>query len=42
MKALKFSAPVNKKVEFTDSVDPEVAAHYEPPHQDLHHLSSSL
>ena len=32
----------NKTTEFTNSIDPDEVAHTEPPHQDLHCLSSSL
>ena len=31
---------MTKQVEFTNSVDPDEAARYEPPHQGLHCLSS--
>ena len=31
-----------KTAEFTNSIDPDEVAHYEPPHQNLHCLSSSL
>ena len=34
--------PEMKTVDFENSVDPDDAAHNEPPHQDLHCLSSSL
>ena len=33
---------MTKTAAFTNSVDPNEVAHYEPPHQDLHCLSSSL
>ena len=39
---LTVQEPVMKTAEFTNSVDPDEVAHHEPPHQDLHCLSSSL
>ena len=33
---------MRKTAKFTDSVDPDEAAHNEPPHLDLHCLSSSV
>ena len=33
---------MSKTAKFTDSVDPDEVAHDEPPHLDLHCLSSSL
>ena len=34
--------PETKKAEFANSVDLDKVAHNEPPHLDLHYLSSSL
>ena len=34
--------PELKTAEFVNIVDPDEAAHYEPPHPDLHCLPSSL
>ena len=31
-----------KLAEYTNSVDPDEEAHYEPPHLDLHYLLSNL
>ena len=42
LRYLKLEAPVIKTAESTNSKDPDEAAHYESPHQDLHCLSSSL
>ena len=38
---LTLLAPVTKTAEFKNSVDPDEVAHDEPPHLDLHCLSSS-
>ena len=35
---LTLEGPVTKTAEFTNSIDPDEVAHYEPPHQDLHCL----
>ena len=39
---LTLKVPETKIAEFSNSVDLDEAAHNEPPHQDLHCLSSSL
>ena len=33
---------MTKTAEFTNSIDPDEVAHYEPPYQNLHCLSCSL
>ena len=40
--ALTLQVPMMKTADLTNSIDPDEVAHYEPPHQDLHCLSSSL
>ena len=42
LRGLTFTASGTKTAEFANSVDPNEAAHNEPPHQDLHCLPSSL
>ena len=40
--SLTLKVPEMKIAEFENSVDPDEAAHTEPPHLDLHSLPSSL
>ena len=39
---LTLQLPGTKIAEFANSIDLDEVAHYEPPHQDLHCLPSSL